>query len=42
VLFVGLLVAGVLVRPNDDVLGWILIGASVLPLMAAINPWRLK
>ena len=42
VLFVGLLVAGVLVRPNDDVLGWILISASVLPLMAAINPWRLK
>jgi predicted unusual protein kinase regulating ubiquinone biosynthesis (AarF/ABC1/UbiB family) len=42
VLFVGLLVAGVLVRPNDDVLGWILIGASTLPFFAAINPWRLK
>lgn len=42
VLFVGLLVAGVLVRPNDDVLGWILIGASALPFFAAINPWRLK
>ena len=42
VLFVGLLVAGVLVRPNDDVLGWILIGASALPFFAATNPWRLK
>ena len=42
VLFVGLLVAGVLVRPIDDVLGWILIGASALPFFAAINPWRLK
>jgi predicted unusual protein kinase regulating ubiquinone biosynthesis (AarF/ABC1/UbiB family) len=42
VLFVGLLVAGVLVRPADDVLGWVLIGASALPFFAAINPWRLK
>lgn len=42
VLFAGLLVAGVLIRPSDDVLGWVLIGASALPLIAAINPWRLK
>ncbi|MCX6494410.1 MAG: AarF/UbiB family protein [Actinobacteria bacterium] len=42
VLFAGLLVAGVLVRPSDDVLGWIFIGASALPFIAAINPWRLK
>ncbi len=41
-LFVGLLVGGILVRPTDDVLGWVLLGASIVPLIHAINPWRLR
>ena len=33
IVFAGLLVAGVLLRPTDEVLGWVLMGASALPLL---------
>lgn len=36
VLFTGLVVAGVLARPADEVLGWVLLGASALPLAHAV------
>ncbi len=36
VVFAGLLVAGVLLRPTDDVLGWVLMGASALPLLHVV------
>ncbi len=42
ILFAALLIAGILVRPSDDVFGWVLLGASVLPLIHAINPWRFR
>ena len=42
ILFTALLLAGVILRPSDEVLSWVLIGASVLPLLHAIAPWRLR
>ena len=36
VVFAGLLVAGVLLRPSDEVLGWVLMGASALPLLHVV------
>ena len=42
ILFTALLLAGVIVRPTDEVLGWVLIGASALPLLHAVAPWRLR
>ena len=36
VLFAALLVAGVLLRPADPVLGWVLMGASALPLLHVV------
>lgn len=42
ILFAALLIAGILVRPTDDVLGWVLLGASALPLIHTINPWRFR
>lgn len=33
IVFAGLLVAGVLLRPTDEVLGWVLMGTSALPLL---------
>ncbi len=36
ILFAGLLIAGVLLRADDAVWGWILIGASALPLLHAL------
>ena len=42
ILFAALLIAGILVRPSDDVFGWVLLGASVLPLIHAINPCRFR
>lgn len=36
VLFTGLLVSGVLARPSDEVLGWVLMGTSALPLAHAV------
>ena len=40
IVFVGLLLGGVLTRPDDDVLGWGLIGASVVPMLHALWPRR--
>ncbi|WP_179873825.1 ABC1 kinase family protein [Microcella indica] len=42
ILFTALLLAGVILRPNDEVLSWVLIGASALPLLHAVAPWRLR
>jgi predicted unusual protein kinase regulating ubiquinone biosynthesis (AarF/ABC1/UbiB family) len=36
VLFAALLVAGVILRPADPVLGWVLMGASALPLLHVV------
>jgi predicted unusual protein kinase regulating ubiquinone biosynthesis (AarF/ABC1/UbiB family) len=41
ILFAALLVGGILLRSTDDVLGWVLMGASALPLLHVISPWRL-
>jgi hypothetical protein len=38
--FAGLLVAGVLLRPTDAVLGWVLMGASAVPLLHVVLTWR--
>jgi predicted unusual protein kinase regulating ubiquinone biosynthesis (AarF/ABC1/UbiB family) len=40
VVFASLLFAGVLLRPTDEVLGWVLIGASVVPLIHVALTWR--
>ncbi|GAA5144608.1 AarF/ABC1/UbiB kinase family protein [Microbacterium pseudoresistens] len=40
ILFAALLVGGALIVPVVPVLGWILVGASVLPLLAALFPGR--
>lgn len=40
VLFGALLVAGVLLRPSDEVLGWVLMGASAIPLVHVLATWR--
>jgi predicted unusual protein kinase regulating ubiquinone biosynthesis (AarF/ABC1/UbiB family) len=42
ILFTALLLAGVLLRPTDEVLSWVLIGGSALPLLHAVAPWRLR
>ena len=42
ILFAGLLIAGVLLHPNDEVLSWVLLGASTLPLVHALAPRRLR
>ena len=42
VLFAALLIGGVLLRPSDEVLSWVLLGASTLPLLHAVLPWRLR
>ena len=42
ILFTALLLAGVLVRGDDEVLGWVLIAGSALPFLHAITPWRLR
>ncbi len=42
VLFTALLIGGVLLRPSDEVLSWVLLGASALPLLHAVLPWRLR
>lgn len=42
VLFAALLIGGVLLRPSDEVLSWVLLGASALPLLHAVLPWRLR
>jgi len=40
VVFASLLFAGVLLRPTDEVLGWVLMGASALPLLHVVLTWR--
>lgn len=42
ILFAALLLGGILLRPSDEVLSWVLLGASALPLLHAIAPWRLR
>jgi predicted unusual protein kinase regulating ubiquinone biosynthesis (AarF/ABC1/UbiB family) len=42
VLFTGLLIGGILLRDSDEVLSWVLLGASALPLLHAVLPWRLR
>jgi len=42
VLFTGLLIGGILLRESDEVLSWVLLGASALPLLHAVLPWRLR
>ena len=42
VLFAALLIGGVLLRPSDEVLSWVLLGTSALPLLHAVLPWRLR
>jgi predicted unusual protein kinase regulating ubiquinone biosynthesis (AarF/ABC1/UbiB family) len=42
ILFAALLIAGILLRPTDEVLGWVLMGTSVLPLIHVLNPWRFR
>jgi predicted unusual protein kinase regulating ubiquinone biosynthesis (AarF/ABC1/UbiB family) len=40
ILFAALLFAGVLLRPTDEVLGWVLMGASAVPLLHVVVTWR--
>lgn len=42
ILFSALLLGGILLRSSDEVLGWVLIGASALPLLHVVLPWRLR
>ncbi len=41
IVFAALLIAGVLLRPTDEVFGWVLMGASAVPLLHAVLPRRL-
>jgi predicted unusual protein kinase regulating ubiquinone biosynthesis (AarF/ABC1/UbiB family) len=41
-MFGSLLIAGIVIKPGDEILGWVLITGSALPLLSAINPWRLR
>ncbi len=40
IVFAGLLFAGVLLRPTDEVFGWVLIGASAVPLLHVVITGR--
>lgn len=42
ILFAALLIGGVLLRDADEVLSWVLLGASALPLLHVVLPWRLR
>ena len=42
ILFTALLIGGILLRPSDEVLSWVLLAASALPLLHVIAPWRLR
>lgn len=42
ILFAALLIGGVLLRESDEMLSWVLLGASALPLLHVIVPWRLR
>jgi len=41
ILFAAFLIGGILLRPTDEVLSWVLMGTSALPLLHVISPWRL-
>ncbi|MET4783743.1 AarF/UbiB family protein [Glaciihabitans sp. UYNi722] len=38
--FAALLLSGVLMRPTDEVLGWVLMASSAVPLLHVIVTWR--
>ncbi|MEO8093590.1 MAG: AarF/ABC1/UbiB kinase family protein, partial [Pseudolysinimonas sp.] len=40
IVFAGLLFSGVLLRPTDEVFGWALMAASVVPLLHVVVTWR--
>jgi predicted unusual protein kinase regulating ubiquinone biosynthesis (AarF/ABC1/UbiB family) len=40
--FAALLVAGVFLRPTDEVFGWVLMGVSAVPLLHVLATWRSK
>ncbi|MFZ2965041.1 MAG: AarF/UbiB family protein [Rhodoglobus sp.] len=40
VVFAALLIGGVLQRPTDEVLGWVLMGSAAVPLLHVIVSWR--
>ena len=40
VVFAALLFGGVFLRPTDEVLGWVLMGASAVPLLHIVFTWR--
>jgi predicted unusual protein kinase regulating ubiquinone biosynthesis (AarF/ABC1/UbiB family) len=40
VVFAALLFGGVFLRPTDEVLGWVLMGASAVPLLHIVVTWR--
>ena len=40
VVFAALLFAGVLLRPTDELLSWVLMGASAIPLLHVVLTWR--
>ena len=42
IVFAGLLVAGVFLRPSDEVLGSLLMWASAVPLLHVAFTWRSK
>jgi predicted unusual protein kinase regulating ubiquinone biosynthesis (AarF/ABC1/UbiB family) len=42
VVFGGLVLAGALLRASDEVLSWVLLGASALPLLHVLAPRRLR
>lgn len=42
ILFAALLIGGVLLRESDEVLSWVLLGASLPPLLHVVLPWRLR
>jgi predicted unusual protein kinase regulating ubiquinone biosynthesis (AarF/ABC1/UbiB family) len=42
IVFAGLLFAGVLLLPTQELLGWILMGASAVPLIHVLVTWRVR
>lgn len=40
IVFAALLFAGVFLRPTDEVLSWVLMGASAVPLLHVVLTWR--
>jgi hypothetical protein len=42
IVFAGLLFAGVLLLPTQELLGWILMGASAVPLLHVLVTWRVR